>query len=147
MCYENKTECEELQKQNTVLCGLRKKWYILKLYCVTLRRLGLVPTCPKNRDFYDFPTCGILTTSGNTASRHPRHPRHPGHPRRSAIFTTWSEESEAFLLWRSIADGPQRQRFLRWVWTWNLPVYMGHRGCLSLSFLATKAWFSVNYRL
>ena len=31
--------------------------------------LSLVPTCPKNRDFYDIPTSGALTTNGNTSSQ------------------------------------------------------------------------------
>ena len=72
--------------------------------------ISLIPTCSKNCKnrffFYDFPTSGILTISGNTA---------PQTPRRSATFTTWSE--------RSIPDSPWRWWFLRWVWTWNLPVW------------------------
>ena len=36
-------------KYSVQIAWVEEKRYILILYCVTLRRLSLVPTCPKNR--------------------------------------------------------------------------------------------------
>ena len=123
-----------------------KAWFPLVLRIV---RIG---------DFHDLPTSGILTTSGNTPSQTciPDSKRFLRHDRKNR---------KHFYFEGSVPDGPRRRRFLRWVWTWTLLVWdgpqqsgiltvsvnmkfacLGHRRCLILSPLATKPWFSVNYK-
>ena len=120
-------------KQNALfrLRGLKKNDIYLILYCVTLRRLSLVPTCPKN--------C------------------------KNQGFLRFSDVSDSYDQWQQrIPDIPDGRPFLRRdrksrkqsptsaIFTTSVNMKfacLGHRRCLSLSFLATKAWFSVNYRL
>ena len=70
-------------KCSVQIAWVEEKLYFLILYCLTSRRLSLVPTCPKNHK-----NQGLLRFSNVFDSYDQWEHRHPRHPRRSAIFTT-----------------------------------------------------------
>ena len=106
------------------------------------------------RDFYDFPTSGILTTSVNTASqatqtvsdfydvigRIGKISTLKVHPQWSVIFTM--NVNMKFV----VRNGRPRSG-ISTVSVNMKSTCLGHRGAWFLSLLATKALFSVNYRL
>ena len=74
----------------------------------------LVPTIVRIGNFYDLPD----VRDSYDQCKHPIPDIPDG---RRFLRRDW-KDLETFLLWRYIPDGPRRQQFLRWVWTWNLPV-------------------------
>ena len=123
-------------KQNTVfrLRGLRKKLYILTLYWVTLRRLSLVPTCPKNHKNRGFLRFSDVSDSydqccGNTASQ---------------TSQTVGDFYDVIGRIRSISTSKVHPRQSPTSAIFMISVNMkfaclGYRRCLRSSFLATKA--------
>ena len=102
---------------------------------VSAAHLSLVPTCPKNhknRDFYDLPTSGILTTNVNTPSQmvgdfYDVIGRTGSISALKVLSQTvpsvgefYDECEHRICLSGTVTD---ERGFLRWVWTWNLPVW------------------------
>ena len=120
--------------------------------------LDLVPTCPKNRKnrgfLRSFDVWDSYDQCEHTISEIPDGRRFLRRDRKNRkhfyfqlsqtvpdVSDFHDEREHKICLYGTVGDD---RGFLRWVWTWILLV-LGHGGCLILSSLATKAWFSVNY--
>ena len=103
--------------------------YFNILYCVTLRRLSLVPTCLKNRKNRRFLRFSDVSNCYDQWEH-----RIPDIPDGRRVLRRDRKNQKHFYL-----EGPSPTSA---IFTMSVNIkfaYLGHRGCLTLSLLAIKA--------